>query len=235
LIYLKVVGVSIGSLAVLFILTKIIGNKQLSQINMFDYINSITIGSIAAEMATSDKENFLVPLIAMVIYGLAAALIGFITIKSMKGRRFLNGCTTILMDDNKIYLKNIKKARLDINEILSQFRLNGYFDISQIHAAYLEPNGRISIIPKEGFRPITPSDMKLPLEQSKAGVIVIVDGKLLNDNLKFSSVDKKWLKNQLKSEGIKDISEVALASLADKKKLTVYKKNSEKPKNDYFE
>lgn len=101
MIYVKAVLTSVGSIIVLFVLAKIIGNKQISQINMFDYINSITIGSIAAEMAISNDEDFMVPLIAMVIYALAAALITVLTNKSLKLRRFFTGCSVVLIDDTR--------------------------------------------------------------------------------------------------------------------------------------
>lgn len=235
MLYLKIVFTSIGSVIALFVLTKMIGNKQMTQINMFDYINSITIGSIAAEMATSDQEDFLVPLIAMAIYGLSVSLITFITTRSIKLRRFFTGCSIILMDDNKIFMKNIKKAKLDLNELLVQFRVNGYFDISMIHSAYLEPNGMVSILPKEPYRAATPKDLQLQLQQSKACVILIVDGTLLRENLKFASVDEPWLMGQIRMHGAKTISDVALASVTDQKDLTVFIKNNEKPDNDYFQ
>ena len=71
---LNVTAASIGSIIALFLLTKLIGNKQMSQLNLFDYINGITIGSIAAEMATSLESDFLKPLLAMGIYALATVL-----------------------------------------------------------------------------------------------------------------------------------------------------------------
>lgn len=234
LIYLKTLVTSFGSLVVLFILAKVIGNKQMSQINMFDYINSITIGSIAAEMATSDDENFLVPLIGMIIYGLAAVLISILSEKSLKMRRFFSGGTITLMDDNKIYMKNLKKARIELSELLVQFRLNGYFDISQIHSAYLESNGRVSMMPKDSYRPIMPSDIDMRVHQSRACVILILDGALLKDNLEFTSVNENWLIKQIQSQGANNISDVALASINEKKNLTVFLKINEKPKNDYF-
>ena len=235
LVYLKVILTSFGSLIVLFIVTKLIGNKQMTQINMFDYINSITIGSIAAEMATSDQENFLVPLIAMVIYGASVILITLLSNKSLKIRRFFEGSAIVLLDDSKIYMKNLKKAKLDLNELLAQFRVNGYFDVSQIHSAYLESNGMVSILPKENSRNLTPKDMKLDVTQTKACVILVLDGTLLKENLKESSVTEQWLTKQLKAQGAEEIKDVALASLTDKKNLTVFLKNDLTPDNDYFE
>lgn len=235
MLYIKVIFTSISSILVLFILSKIIGNKQMTQTTLFDYVNSITIGSIAAEMAIANDENFFVPLIAMVIYGLAAAGITLLTTKSLKLRRFLNGCSIVLMDDEKIYMKNLKKAKIDLNELLTQFRLSGYFDVSDIHSAYLEPNGMISILPKEKARTTTPKDMNLSPRQTKATVILIIDGKLLKNNLHFASVNEQWLISMIKSYGAESISDVALASVDSEKNLTVFLKNGQSPQNDYFQ
>ena len=233
--YIKVIFTSITSLVVLFLLSKVIGNKQLTQITMFDYINSITIGSIAAEMATADKEDFVSPLIAMVIYALSVLFITVITDKSLKLRRFFNGKTITLLDDGKIYIDNLKKAKLNLNELLTEFRINGYFDISSVHSAYMEPNGMVSILPKEDCRPLTPKDMKLDIAQSKACVILILDGQILYDNLRSSSVDEKWLSGQIRAFGARGVNDVLLASLNEQKNLTVFLKTCKNPKNDFFQ
>ena len=108
------------SLIALFLLAKIIGNRQISQLTLFDYINGITIGSIAAEMATDLEMQWSQTLLAMLIYGLATALISYICCKSLKLRRFLNGRSVVVYSDGKFMLNGLKKARLDINEFLVQ-------------------------------------------------------------------------------------------------------------------
>lgn len=141
---LKIALASFSSVVVLFILTKLIGNKQMSQLSMLDYINGITIGSVAAEFATALEGDFLKPLVAMVAYAVVTMIISFLTCKSIICRRFITGKALILLEHGKLYQKNLKKAKLDINEFLIQCRNNGYFDISKIHTAILEPNGKVS-------------------------------------------------------------------------------------------
>ena len=154
--WIKIILTSVGSLAALFLLAKLIGNRQLSEMNLFDYINGITIGSIAAEMATSLETDFRQPLLAMVIYGLATVLIDILTSKSMKMRKLFTGETLLLLDRGKLYRKNFARARLDMDEFLAQCRVNGYFDLGQIQTAVMEPNGRLSILPRTDARPATP-------------------------------------------------------------------------------
>lgn len=232
--YLKIVITSIASLIALFILTKISGNKHISQLTMFDYVVSITLGSIAAEMAT-ELENPEHALIAMTIYVFASILISFVTEKSLKLRRILFGHSIILMEKGKIYRKNLKKAHIDLNEFLMQARSSGYFDISSINTAILEPNGRISFLPFSANRPATPNDLKIIPENEEVFFNVIMEGKILYRNLKDAGKDENWLKNELKVQGIKNQKNVLLGILDRNSTLTIFKNYDKEIKNDYFE
>ena len=227
--------VSIGSIVALFILTKLMGNREMSQLSMFDYINGITIGSIAAEMATSLEDDFLKPLLAMVIYALAAIFISVVTSKSLKAREILTGRPLILYENGKIYKKNLKHAKLDISELLTQCRINGYFDLANIQTAILEANGKISFLPVSLQRPVTPADLNLNPTQAKLLVNVILDGNLLKNNLKFTGNDETWLKKELKKKGISQISDVFLATCDGNNTLNVYLQIEEEKHHDLFE
>ena len=121
---IKIISLSLGSLVILFLLTKLMGNREISQLTMFDYIVGITIGSIAAEMSTSLENNFVEPVVAMLIYGVVSFSISFFTCKSLNMRRFFTGKAKILLDNGKLYRKNFKSAKLDINEFLMECRIN---------------------------------------------------------------------------------------------------------------
>lgn len=147
MLVLKILALSLGSIIILFILTKIMGNREMSQLSMFDYIVSITIGSIAAEMSTSLENDFIEPVVAMVTYGIVATAISYFTCKSIKVRRLVSGRAKILYDNGTLYRKNLIKAKLDLNEFLMQARINGFFNLADIQTAILEPNGKISFLP----------------------------------------------------------------------------------------
>ena len=139
---LKIIALSISSFIVLFFLTKLMGNREMAQLSMFDYIISITIGSIAAEMSTALDDNFIEPLIAMVVYAIGAIIVSFLALHFIKARRFISGTSLILYDNGKIFSKNLKKSKMDLNEFLMQCRTNGYFNLSDIQTAILESNGK---------------------------------------------------------------------------------------------
>lgn len=221
-----IVLLSLFSILVLFALTKLIGYRQMSEMSMFDYITGITIGSIAAEMATSLENNFLEPLTAMLVYGFCTVLLAIITSKNMRIRYFVSGYPYVLLNNNTLYEDNFKKGHIDLSEFLVQCRINGYFDLSQLQTAILEENGKISFLPKAVQRPVTPNDMNLDLPEEILLPTYIMDGHILHENLRRSGKDETWLLKQLNAHGCKDTSEVFLATGNQNNTLNVYKKNN---------
>lgn len=138
---INVILTSLLSAAALFLIAKVMGHKQMSQLDFFDYITGITIGSIAAELAT-ELEEPLQPLLAMVVYGVLAVFLTKVTSKMPKLRKFINGTPTIIMSGGKIYRQNMKKAKLDLSEFMVMCRQEGYFDLNDIHTGVFEYNGR---------------------------------------------------------------------------------------------
>lgn len=157
---IKVILTSLLSIVALFIITKVMGHKQIAQLDFFDYINGITIGSVAAELATELEEPWK-PLISLVIYGGVSVALSLITNKFPKSRKYINGSPTILMNEGKLYRKNMKKAKLDLSEFMVMCREQGYFDLGNIQTAIFEYNGKLTILPVSTSRPVTPEDMNL--------------------------------------------------------------------------
>lgn len=221
---LKIILLSISSLIILFLLTKLMGNRQMSQLTMFDYIVGITIGSIAAEMSTSLENNFMEPVVAMIVYGAVTTLISYITCKSLKLRVFFNGKTKILFDNGKLYRKNFKSSKMDLNDFLMECRINGYFNLNDIQTAILEPNGKISFLPKVLKRPVTAEDLNLSPVQESTVLNIILDGLALKENLQKTGNNMDWLKKNLKKQGIQSIEDVFLATCDNQNNLSIYVK-----------
>ena len=199
---LKIIGLSLGSIVVLFILTKIVGQREMSGLSIFDFMLAITIGSIAAEMATSLEDNFMQPLIAMVIYTIVTLIISFINMKFVKLRPIFSGKTLILYDNGTLFKDNFKKAKIDLNDFLSQCRTNGYFNLSDIKTALLEENGKISFLPYSDKRPANASDFNIKPDDDGVSTNLILDGKIMEGNLKELNLDKQWLDKALRKQGI---------------------------------
>lgn len=226
---------SVCSLIALFLLARLIGNRQVSQMSLFDYINGITIGSIAAEFATSLEDDFWKPLTAMAVYGLAAFATSLLTCKSMTLRKWINGQPIVLLENGKLYEKNLLATKLDINEFLTQCRTAGYFDLSQLQSAILETNGQISFLPMAQQRPVTPEDLQMHPQPEKPCINVIIDGKLLRENLRFTGNDDIWLEKQLQEQKADKIQDIFLAMVNAQNELIIYPRTGKRVVHEMFE
>ena len=220
---IKVILTALLSVVALFIITKIMGHKQVAQLDFFDYVSGITIGSIGAELATELEEPYK-PLIALCVWGGASLLLNLIAHKLPKTRKYINGTPTILMNEGKLYRKNLKKAKLDLSEFMMLCREQGYFDLDEIQTAIFEHNGKVSILPKAANRPATPEDLKITAKATHIGVEVIMDGRVMGENLTRMGRNTNWLEKQLKAQGYKSVKEVFLGIYRpEEDKLTLYK------------
>lgn len=216
---------SIVSLTVLFIVTKMLGKKQVSQLSLFDYVVGISIGNFAAEITINMDAQFTNGILAMIIFGTIAYIVAVITMKSIKLRRFFMGVPTPLIQNGKILESNLKQVKFDINDLLEECRSNGYFDISEIEYALMESKGTLSILPKGENLPVTIKDMGLKVKKQSLVANVVIDGNVMMEHLKLMNKDEKWLEQQLKEKGYKDKKEIILATLDIDEKLTIYERN----------
>ena len=220
---IKLILTALLSVVALFIITKIMGHKQVAQLDFFDYVSGITIGSIGAELATELEEPYK-PLIALCVWGGTSLILNLIAHKLPKTRKYINGTPTILMNSGKLYRKNLKKAKLDLSEFMLLCREQGYFDLDEIQTAIFEHNGKVSILPKAANRPATPEDLKITAKATHIGVEVIMDGRVMGENLTRMGRDTNWLEKQLKAQGYKSVKDIFLGIYRpEEDKLTLYK------------
>lgn len=222
---------TLGSFAALYITAKLIGHKQIAQLDFFDYITGITIGSIAAEMATELDEPWKA-LTSLLIYGLITVLMSLLSNKCPRLRKYLNGTPSILMDKGKLYRENFKKAKLDLSEFMVMCRQQGYFDLSSIETAVYEYTGKLTILPKTDQRPLTPKDMDLAPEQEHIFTELIMEGRILEGNLKRMGLNRTWLDKQLKQQHVNSEKEVFLAVCDQNLKFMCFDNSTIKRKRD---
>lgn len=219
---IKVVLTSFLSVVALFVITKIMGHKQVAQLDFFDYVSGITIGSIGAELAT-ELEKPLNPLIALILYGAVSYALNLCAQKIPKARKYINGTPTVLMNGGKLYRKNLKKAKLDLSEFMLLCREQGYFDLNEIQAAIFEHNGKLSILPKSQNRPATPEDLNLNVKPAHIGIEVIMDGRVMGENLSRLGLNDQWLKKKMKEQRFRSEKEIFLGIYRkDEDRLTLY-------------
>ena len=222
------------SLIALFLTTKMLGKKQVSEMGVFDYVIGISIGNFAAEMTINFEANEINGIVAVLIFGLVAYLVSYLSMKSMSLRRFFMGKPTVIIYKGKISKLNMKKANFDLNELLEEARINGYFDLKEIEYAVLETNGHISFLPYAKYKPITSNDMNIETKSTGLCANVIIDGNLMKHNLKNIGLDEDWLKRNLAVLGYNDYKKIFLCTVDSNKKISVFEKNSVKY-HDIFE
>lgn len=218
---LDVVIRALISLVTLFLVTKMLGKKQVSQLSLFDYVIGISIGNFAAEMTINVDSQFLNGIVAVIVFGLIAYLISIATMKSIVLRRYFMGIPTILIQHGKLVKANLKKVKFDINDLLEECRENGYFDISEIEYAIMEANGKLSILPNGENKPITIKDMTLKPPKQGLCANVVIDGKVMHNTLKNLNKTEDWLLKELHNRG-KNIEDILLATYDVNEKLSIY-------------
>ncbi len=220
--FLRLILMSVLSAAAMFAIAKLSGHKQVAQLDFFDYISGITIGSVAAELAT-ELEDPWKPLTALAVYAGIAAVLRAITTKRQKSRKYINGTPTVILDNGKLYRENMKKAKLDLSEFMVMCRQQGYFDLCDIQTAVYEYDGRLSILPVSTARPATPSDLNLSPTQETLFTEVIMDGRILDENLKRMGLNIRWLQKRLKEQGYQSADEVFLGIRGKDHALTLFR------------
>lgn len=218
---IKVILTSFLSVIALFIIAKIMGHRQISQLDFFDYITGITIGSVAAELATELEEPWK-PLIAMIIYGAVTVALNIITGKFPRTRKFFNGSPTVIMNNGKLYRENMKKSKLDLSEFLMMCREQGYFDLNDIQTAIFEYNGKLTVLPVSTGRPVTPDDLNMNPAPDSLNIEVIMDGRVIDKNLKQMGLDSVWLDKQLKAQGYRNAKEIYLGVCDKNNRLSLF-------------
>ena len=223
------------SLVTLFLVTKMLGKKQVSQLSLFDYVIGISIGNFAAEMTINLETSEINGILAVVLFGLFAYIISYLSMKSITLRRFFMGTPTIVIEKGKILENNMKKIKLDINELLEELRIEGYFNVSEVEYAIMEVSGDISVLPKSKYKPLTPSDMKIKPDDSYLECIAIIDGKIMTNNLKEIGKNEYWLKKEIKNQKNIDIAKILLCTIDNKYHINVYERNENTKSKDILE
>lgn len=225
---------TLASFIALEILTKIIGARQISQLSYYDYISGITIGSIAATLAIDDTIPMHLPLIAIVLYFILTFFMSYITTKSLSLRKVLTGIPRILIYKNRIIEENLKKNHYDINDLLTECRTQGFFSIADIEYAIMETNGRISILPKAQSSPLIRKDMNIETSESILFANVIIDGKIMEEQLKTIGKDPNWLQYKCQELKAQPIDNILLAIATSDNELHIYYKNEPLKNAHYF-
>lgn len=203
---------SVVAFAYLFIISKLLGKKQIAQLEFIDYTVGISLGSIAAEMATNTETPFYYYLIAMTIFFALAILVAIVGRKCTFLKRVLKGKPITLVYEGKINYKELKKSKIDVNDLLSMLREKGFFDITDVAYAVFEPSGELSVMPVGAQKPLVMEDLdKSKIRKASLSNVLIVDGDVSYSGLSEIDKDEQWLFDRLKVKSKDDLKNIILA------------------------
>ncbi|MDK2985272.1 MAG: hypothetical protein PWQ96_914 [Clostridia bacterium] len=192
---------------------KAMGKRQVGQLQPFELVVVITISAMAA-IAMEDVGvplvNSIIPIITVMIL---QVILSLINLKSEKARGIICGKPSIVVENGKIVEEELRRLRINVNDLLEQMRSKNYFNIADVEYAIFETNGQLSVIPKSQKRAVQPEDLQIETKYEGLPTTLIIDGKVNYNNLKKINLDENWLKTELSKFGINDIREVFFASL----------------------
>jgi uncharacterized membrane protein YcaP (DUF421 family) len=210
----------------LLTLTRLLGKKQLGQLTIFTYITSIAMGNIAGDMVVHRDVKLIEGVVGLILWAGLTFLIEYISLKSSKARVLLDGEPTIVIKKGELMQKELAALRLNMDDLSMLLRINDVFSIKEVDYAILEPNGQLSVLKKPENTSVTKSDMKIQANPGKyLPTEIIVDGKMVDKNVKAFHLDPIWLANELKKAGIQSSKEVFFAELQSDGSLYINKKN----------
>ncbi len=233
-LYVEIILRTAIALLILSVMTFLLGVKHISQMTSFDYIVSITIGSVAGALCVDDDISIWGAIISMVILIGFAFLLTLLNRKTIFFRRTLTGTPTLLIDQGEIMYEGLKHVRLSVNDLLRELRYQGYFNISDIEHAIMENNGTISILPKAEKRPLTPEDMQIVVPKPQIMANVVIDGKIMHGNLSAMNRTTKWLFTEIENQG-QQLADIMLATLDSEGNLSIYDKNNNSQRRTVLE
>lgn len=200
--WLHVILRSLFFLVVLFLITKSLGKKQISQLSFFEYVTGITIGDVGAEMATEVEGNIFHGVLSIIVFAFGPFLAGFWAMKSKTVHDTLEGKATVFIKDGKILEDNLMKEKYTNDELLELLRSKDVFDISTVEFAILEASGDFSVLLKKEYQPVTPKDLNMKVPVGKEPQTVIMDAQILDEPLATIGLSRNWLHTELKKRNV---------------------------------
>ncbi|MGG3737316.1 YetF domain-containing protein [Aeribacillus pallidus] len=195
----------------LFIIVKLVGKKIINQITPFTFIASIVLGELLGNAVYDHQIGAFYIIYSMVLWGGLLFIVEYLGQKFLAFRGIFEGKPSALIKNGKVDYEELKKNRMNINQLQSLLRQSETFSIREVAFCYLEANGSISILKKSKYQKTTQGDFNMSIKPVYVPVTLIRDGKVLWDELNDLGFNESWLKTQLKSQGISDYKDVFLA------------------------
>ena len=208
------------SAVVLFVITKILGKRQITQLSYFEYITGITVGGIAAIMSLDLRITWYYGLVALIVWATVALGLEYISLKSKIARDIINGQGVVLIKEGKVLEDNLRKVRFTSDDLLEELRGKNAFSFSDVEFAVLEADGKLNVLLNKEIQPLTPKHLGIKVAPEQEPQTVIMDGKILDEPLATIGLNRHWLNTELKKIGV-SIENVFIGQVDSYEQLTV--------------
>ena len=212
---------------IVIIIMRMMGKRQIGQLQPFELVIAIMISDLASIPMQDIGIPLLYGIIPIVTMLFIQVLLSYIQLKSELFRKILCGKPSLLIKNGEIQMKELRNQRLNLNDLMEELRINGYFNLEDIQYAVLETSGQISIIAKTPKETITKEDIGIETAQETLPITLVLDGKIQEQNLEILKKDKKWLFSLFKKNNINNEKEL-IAAVLDSKGKFYYQKRKEK-------
>ncbi len=203
------------------------GKRQLGQMQPFELVLTLII----ADLATIPMAEVSVPVLHGIIPVFTLVVLHFVlsvlSQVSNKFAHFLSGKPVIVINPNGLDFKALKNLNLSVDDVFEAIRGCGYFSLEQIQYAIMETNGKMSVLPKSQFSPLTLQDMNIQAEENAIPINIINEGKLLRENLKIAKIDESDIQKIFEQAKVKRMKDVLILTI-DKNGLVYLQKFGQK-------
>lgn len=210
---------------VVVVVMRIMGKRQIGELQPFELVIAIMISELAA-VPMQDTGipllNGIIPILTLMIIEVA---ISYITLKSRKARKIVCGSPSVLIKDGKILENQMRIQRFNLSDLMEELRTSGYLNLSDVEFAILETSGKVSIIPKSDSTPVTRKDLNIKQPEELLPLAIIMDGELIEHNLQISGQNMTWLMERLKENGAKGINDVFIAIIDSNGQFYLQRRN----------
>ncbi|WP_326057705.1 DUF421 domain-containing protein [Paenibacillus ehimensis] len=200
--WVQIIIRSLFTIAILFLMTRILGKKQISQLTFFEYITGIVLGDLAGFMSTDINAFFIHGFVAILVWFTVPLTLELLTLKSKWMRDWFEGKGTIFIQEGKILEDNLKKERYTADELLEQLRAKNVFRVADVEFAVLEASGDLSVLLKKENQPVTPAQLGITTVREREPQTVIIDGNLMDEPLAMAGLSREWLFTELEKIGV---------------------------------
>ncbi len=228
MLYLKISFRVFFIMGLILFLVLVTGRRKIGELPVFDFLSIIILGNVVGADIADPKVPQLPTAYALILITGIQYLISYFIIRNRKFGKMVTFSPTVIIQNGQLIKANLKKLRYSIDNVQMYLREKGIFDINEVEFAIAEDSGNISILRKSQFQPLTPSDMNMPSNYKGISFPLIMDGVVYENNLKKLDLDKAWLINELRDNGINSLDEVFYVDINSDKKLYISKVNEPK-------